>query len=63
MPILKRFEGNRFREDFDEINEHLPLFIDHLIEEEILFQDKKDQSKFSFWKKCWTLLKSKIPKI
>jgi hypothetical protein len=61
MPITKRFGTSHYLEDFEEIEEHSPLFssLDYSIfleENENIFEEEKIPNS-SFWEKCWTFLK------
>ena len=60
MPILRKYEGKRLLEDYEEINEHSPLFINDYEEDESSFSLQQPQTNLPFWKKWWTILKSKF---
>jgi len=59
MPIIKKFEGNNFYEDYEEINEYSPLKKEDF-EYELISQNI--QVNLPFWKKIWRLIKLRFSK-
>mgnify|MGYP006140905441 CR=1 FL=1 len=62
MPILKRFEVNKYLEDFEEIDEYSPLFSSKIEEEEIQLPEETPETMIPFWKRWWSFLALKIPR-
>ncbi len=62
MPITKRFEVNKYLEDFEEIDEYSPLFKNSFFEEEEMFPKEETTFNIPFWKKWWSILKLKFTK-
>lgn len=63
MPIIRKFEEKNHYEDFEEINEHTPLFISNEIVEEFPFSEKEPQVNTNLWKRVLMFFKIKFPKI
>jgi hypothetical protein len=63
MPITKRFEVNKYLEDFEEINELAPFSNPNFLEEEEMLQDDKIIPTIPLWKKWWNNLTSFFSKI
>ena len=56
MPVTKRFEVNKYLEDFEEINEFAPFTNPTNLEEEQIFFEEKLLPEIPLWKKWWTSL-------
>ena len=63
MPVLKRFEAKKYLEDYEEINEHSPLFETVSLDEGFSLSQGEVSKKISFWKRWWMSLKQLFLKI
>lgn len=58
MPVTKKFEVNKYLEDFEEIDEYSPFSIPNYLEEEEILPEEKVRPHIPFWKRWKTILHS-----
>ncbi|MFK8005633.1 MAG: hypothetical protein AB8H03_04650 [Saprospiraceae bacterium] len=63
MPVTKKFDGRRYFEDFEEIDEHSPFFYPEMIIEKEVDSEEDAQPIITFWQKFIAYFKLKFPKM